>query len=148
MDSLSLGFLVVIALSSLVQAVLLLALARGASLLARRLGELQGQIERDFRPVLRNVAHISRNVAEVSDRFALQARRLDLAFAETLERVEAVRDQVRRFLQSPGGLFAEMAAAIRGFRQGFDVYRRLGQSEVQRGGRNRRYREDEHLFIG
>jgi hypothetical protein len=148
MDSLSLGFLVVIALSSLVQAVLLLGLARGASLLARRLADLQGQIERDFRPVLRNVAQISRNVAEVSDRFAAQARRLDLAFAETLERVEATREHVRRFLHSPAGLLAELAAAVRGFRRGFHVYRRLGQSEVQRRGRHRRYREDEHLFIG
>ncbi len=147
MEPLGLVFVGVIALSSLVQAALLLVLARGALQLSRRVADLQGRVDREIRPALDSLARLSRNVAEVSDLAALQARRFDAMLADTLDRIDDLKGQVRRALHAPLNAASDLAALVRGFRRGLDVYHRLGSYDAERRGKSRRYRDDEHWFI-
>ncbi len=147
MEPLGLVFVVVIALSSLVQAALLLLLARGAIQLSRRVSSLQTRVDQEIRPALEHLARLSRNVVEVSDIAALQVRRFDALFADTLDRFEDVKGQVRRAVRAPLGAVSDMAALVKGVRRGFDVYHRLGTYDAEQRGKSRRYRDDEHWFI-
>lgn len=147
MEPLGLVLVVVIALSSLVQAALLLVLARGALQLSRRVSDLQGRVDREIRPALDNLARLSRNVAEVSDLAALQARRFDGLVADTLDRIEELRGHLRKVAHAPWGAVSALAALVTSFRRGLDVYHRLGSHDPVRRGRSRRYRDDEHWFI-
>jgi hypothetical protein len=147
MEPLGLVLVMVIALSSLAQAALLLVLARGALQLSRRVSDLQVRVDREIRPALDNLARLSRNVAEVSDLAALQARRFDALVADTLDRVEEVKGQLRRAAHAPLGAASALATLVRSWRRGLDVYQRLGSHDAERRGKSRRYRDDEHWFI-
>jgi hypothetical protein len=147
MEPLGLVLVMVIALSSLAQAALLLVLARGALHISRRVSDLQGRVDREVRPALDNLARLSRNLAEVSDLAALQARRFEALVADTLDRVEDVKGQVRRAARTPLGAVSALGTLIRSCRRGLDVYQRLGSHDPVRRGKSRRYRDDEHWFI-
>lgn len=136
-----------IALSSIVQAVLLAGLALGGIQLMKRVQELQGRVERDIQPVLDSISSVSRNVAEVSDLAVLQARRVEAAVEETIERLDGARAQVRRVIRRPRGLIGDLGAVLKGVRRGLAVYHRLGGLHAQERGKARRYAGDEHLFI-
>lgn len=146
METLGVVFLGVIALSSLVQGVVLILLARGGLEIARRLDELQTQIDRDLRPALENVGRLTRSLAEISELSALQARRVDLFVAGTLDRLEDTGARLREAVERPLGMANRAFAFLRGLRRGVQVYRTLGGLEDQ-GRRGRDYADDEHLFI-
>lgn len=136
-----------IALSSIVQAVVLVGVAIGGMQLMRRVQELQGRVEREVQPVLDSLTAISRNVAEVSDVAVLQVRRVEAVVEETIERIDEARAQVRRVIRKPRGLMADVSAVFKGVRRGLAVYHRLGGLQAPRQGKTRRYAGDEHLFI-
>ena len=144
---LGLVFLAVIALSSLVQGLFLLALGWGGLKLMRRVQELQGRVENELRPALASVSRITRNVSEVSAVASVQVQRVEALVDHTLARVEETREQVREALSVPLGGLVEVSALLKGFRRGLDVYQRLGGLEAQGRGTTRRYSDDEHLFI-
>jgi len=137
----------VIALSTVVQGVILVRIAWGGVRLSRRVQELQGRVEQEIRPTLDNLTRISRSVAEVSDIAVLQARRVEGIVTDALERVDHTRQAVRRLAERPIAAFYNVTAFVRGVRQGFHVYHRLGSFKAQSRGKSRRYRDDEHLFI-
>lgn len=147
MEGLGVGFLGVIAVSSLVQAAFLIGLALSARRLGRRVDEIQQRFDRDLRPTLESLARISRNLAEVSDTAVLQARRVDDLIADTVEKIEETTSVVRSFVVRPLGPLGDILAFLRGLRRGFEVYSEFrGHDSAVRGTR-RRYSEDEHLFI-
>lgn len=147
MEGLGVGFLGVIALSSLVQAAFLIGLALSARRLGRRVDEMQQRLDRDLRPTLESLSRISRNLAEVSDTAVLQARRIDDLIADTVEKIEETTSIVRSFVVRPLGPLGDILAFLRGLRRGIEVYSQFrGHDSAVRGGR-RRYAEDEHLFI-
>lgn len=141
------AFLGVIAASSAVQAVFLIGLARGGRKLARRLDDLNNRIDREIRPTLDNLTRVTRNLAEVSDLAVLQARRIDLLVEDTVIKVEETTDTLRRLVARPLRPLANVLAFLRAVRRAVGVYRRLGGLAKQAEGRNRQYRDDEHLFI-
>ena len=149
MESWGVAFLGVIALASVVQAVFLIGLARAGRRLAERVDELQDRIDRDLRPSLESLSRITRNLAEVSDVAALQARRVDDLLADTIDKVEETTSVIRRFVLRPLGPLADLLAFFKGLRRGIQVYQRL--SGLERQGRPSRRRQeadaDEHLFI-
>lgn len=148
MDSPGLQILLgAIALSSIVQAVVLVGVAMGGMQLMRRVQHLQGQVEREIQPVLESLNSISRNVAEVSDVAVLQVRRVEAVVEETIERIDTARAQVRRFIRRPRGLIGDITAVFKGVRRGLAVYHRLGGLQAPGRGKSRRYAGDEHLFI-
>jgi sugar-specific transcriptional regulator TrmB len=147
MDGVGVGFLGVIALSSLVQAAFLIGLALSARRLGRRVEEIQQRVDRDLRPTLESLSRISRNLAEVSDTAVIQARRVDELIADTVEKIEETTSMVRSFVVRPLGPLSDILAFLRGVRRGVEVYSQFkGHDSAVRGTR-RRYTEDEHLFI-
>jgi len=147
MEGLGVGFLGVIALSSLVQAAFLIGLALSARRMGRRMDEMQQRLERDLRPTLDSLSRISRNLAEVSDTAVLQARRIDDLIADTVDKVAETTSVLRSFIVRPLGPLADILAFLKGIRRGIEVYSQFrGHDSAVRGSR-RRYSEDEHLFI-
>ena len=147
MEGIGLVLLTVVALASMVQASLLVAMALGARQLAQRVDLLRGQVDQDLRPALEDVRRISRNLAEVSELASAQARRVDGMMNEAALRVDEARENVRRALLYPAGPLREIVALLRAFRRGVVVYRTLGSVEAEAQAQTRRYKDDEHLFI-
>jgi hypothetical protein len=147
MTTLAVIFLGVIALSSLVQAAFLITLGKESRKLGRRLDEIEQRFETEVRPTLQSVARISKNFAEVSDSLASQARRVDAFMADTVAKLEETTTAVREVVLRPLGPLVDITALLKGFRKGFEIYRRLGGIESERKGGTRRYQDDEHLFI-
>jgi hypothetical protein len=139
--------LAVIALSAIVQAVLICGIALGGRKLTQRIDELQGKVDRDIRPALANLSQVTRNVAEASDLAVVQVRRIEGVVGDTLDRLEDTRRSIQRVARVPLLALGRAGAVMNGFRRGFDVYRQLGSLQAQGRGRARSYREDEHLFI-
>jgi hypothetical protein len=139
--------LAVIALSAVVQAFLICGIALGGRRLTQRLDELQGKVDREIRPALANLSHLTRNVAEASDLAVVQVRRIEAVVGDALDRLEETRRAVQRVARVPLRALGRAGAVMSGFRRGFDVYRQLGGLSAQGRGRARSYREDEHLFI-
>src|SRR5262245_29386263 len=98
METTGVWFLGVIALSSVVQAAFLVALAVGGLKLMKRVDELQERLDREVRPAFEHLARVTRNLAEVSDLATLQARRIDFFLADTVDKLEDVTTQVRSFV--------------------------------------------------
>ncbi|HET8647701.1 MAG TPA: hypothetical protein VFO85_19540 [Vicinamibacteria bacterium] len=148
MDSLGVKILLgAIAVSSIVQVLVLLAVAIGGMQLMRRVQALQGRVEREIEPVLASLSAMSRNVAEASDVAVLQVRRVEALVDETMERIDEARAQVGRIVRKPRGLIGDVSAVFKGLRRGLAVYQRLGGLQVPERGKARRYGGDEHLFI-
>jgi hypothetical protein len=140
-------FLGIIAFGSLVQTLVLIGLAIWGLRTARRVRALSERLDRELLPALDHLRRISRNLSEVSDLAVLQARRIDLLVADTVDRVDQLHATVHRLLVRPLGPIAGLAAFLKGIRRGVAVYRKLGGHDRERGGAGRRYDEDEHLFI-
>lgn len=146
-STLGVAFLGVIALASLVQSAILVWLAVSALRLARRVGEIERQLDRELRPVLADVSRIGRSVAELSELATLQGRRVDAFLASSLEKLDDTTSQLRQLALLPLAPLGGLAALARAFQTGFRVYRRLGGLERQGRGGPRQYPTDEHLFI-
>ena len=139
--------LAAIALSSIVQAVVLIGVAWGGLQFMRRFQQLQGRVERDIAPVVESLGAVSRNVAEASELAVLQVRRVEAVVEDTITRVDEARAQFRRVFRRPRGLFGDAAALVKGVKRGLAVYHRLGGLQAQARGKTRSYTGDEHLFI-
>ena len=101
METWGVVFLGVIALALAVQAGFMVALALAGLRLTRRLDALQAQLDGQIAPALKGVERISRNAAEISDLATVQARRIDVLLADTIDRVEDTVDVVQRLVIRP-----------------------------------------------
>jgi hypothetical protein len=133
MITLSVIFLGIVALSSLVEAAFLLAIAIKARELQQRVLEMEERFERETRPSLQHLARISQNIAGISDLVAVRARRFDAVLAATTDELEGATISVRKIVLRP---LVEIAAVVKSFRKGLEVYHRLG--EIARTGTGRR----------
>ena len=149
METTGVWFLGVIAVTGLIQAFFLVALALGGLKLMRRVDELQSRLDREIKPAFEQLTRLTRNLAEVSDLATLQARRIDYFLADTLDKLEDVTANVRSFVVRPLGPLADVMAFVKGLRRGVDVYRELSGHERQGRAIPRRgpAEDDEHLFI-
>jgi len=151
MESWGVILLAVIAACCLVQAVVqtvvLVGLVRSGQRVAKRLDDIQVQLDKEIRPLLQNLGQITRNVSDVSELAVNRAKRIDVLLAATVETLEDGVATLRRSVMGPLGRLADLTAVVRGLRRGVEVYRQLGGFEAQRRGTTRRYAEDEHLFI-
>jgi hypothetical protein len=148
METWGVVFLGVIALALLVQAGFMVALALAGLRLARRLDALQAQLDGQIAPALKGVERISRNAAEISDLATIQARRIDLLLADTIEKVEDTAAVVQRLVIRPLRPIANLLAVLRGLQRGVDVFLDLERRDRGPASSPRRHSEDdEHLFI-
>ena len=149
METWGVVFLGAIAVSSVVQAAFLVALAIAGLRLARRLDALQTQLDQQIAPTLKGIEQVSRNAAEVSDLATVQARRLDLLLADTIEKVEDTASIVQRLVIRPLRPLSHIVAVLRGLQAGVDVFLQLERRESPppAPSKRRSAEEDEHLFI-
>ncbi len=147
MSNLAVVFLGIIALSSLVQAAFMIGMVAEGRRLGRRLDEIEKRFENEIRPTLQNLSHLSGSFAEVGDIVVSQARRIDAFMGDTVTKLEEATSLLRGVLVRPLGPLSDFTAILKGFRKGFEIYRRLGGIDSERKGGARRYADDEHLFI-
>jgi hypothetical protein len=147
MESWTIVLLGVVALSSFVQAALLVAVVLAGRRLGRRIDEIQARMNEELRPGLRNIAHISENIAEISDVARSQTLRVNAMVKEALDTVEDAVGAARRLILRPIAPLADILAFLKAVRCGFEVYRRLGETDRERRGSAHRYGGDDHLFI-
>ena len=148
METWGVVFLGAIAVATVVQAAFLVALVMAGLRLARRLDALQAQIDEQIAPALKGVERISRNAAEISDLATVQARRVDLLLADTIDKVEDTAAVVQRLVLRPLRPVAHLVAVLRGVQAGIDVFLRLERAERPPSSPRRGQAEDdEHLFI-
>ena len=136
-----------IALGSLIQALVIIGIAVGGLRVARRVQDMQENVDRELRPALDSLTRVANNASEVAVVVGTQARRVEEMVGLTMERLDLARAQVRGRVSRPMASLADVGALLKGFRRGLSVYRQLGGLEDQAGGGPRRYRDDEHLFI-
>jgi len=131
-------FLGIIAMATLVTAILQVVLLVAAAQLVRRVGKFVDIIEEDVRPIIASVSNIARDASRVASLAAAQVERADQALSNTVHRVEELLAHVQTLVATTlrdgnalmMGIRAVMAA-IRAFQ----------------GRRRRRGEDDEALFI-
>jgi hypothetical protein len=146
MESWGVFFLGVIALASLVQAGFLIGLVVYGRRLARRVDALQTRLDRDISPALENFNRVSRAAGEIADLATLQARRIDLLLADTIEKIEETTAVIQQLVVRPLKPIGGIVAFLRGLQRGMEVYLQLGR-ERPRHRRRAHGEDDEHLFI-
>ncbi len=139
-------FLGVIALGSVLQGVFLVALMLFGRRLSKRIDAVQERIDRDVTPALENFARVSRAAAEIADLAALQARRVDLLLADTVEKIEQTTSLVQEHVIRPLKPIASLLAFLKGLQRGVDVLLQV-RGEQGAARRRRGHEDDEHLFI-
>lgn len=143
-------FLGVIALASVVQAAFLVGLVVYGRRLARQVDALQSRLDREVSPALESVSRVSRAVAEIADLATLQARRLDLVLADTIEKIEETTSVIQRLVVRPLRPIGVLAAFLKGLQRGAEVYLQLDREPPPRTPPPRRRghaEDDEHMFI-
>lgn len=133
-------FLGVIAVATLVIAVVQVGVIIAAGLMARRVGHMLDQIERDVKPLF---VHLNAIGGEASRAVALataQVERVDALFADVAVRVEQTLSSVQASIAAPA---REGRAMLSAFRAAMQAIRDL------RSGRTRQGRGDDEdaLFI-
>jgi hypothetical protein len=148
METWGIIFLGVIAVAMTVQAAFIVAMSLAILRLAQRLDALQDKVDHRIAPALEGLERVSRNAAEISDLVTLQARRLDLVLADTIERVDETLTVVQRLLARPLRPISHLVAVLRGVQRGVDVFLQLERKDRAAAPKSRRSGEDdEHLFI-
>jgi hypothetical protein len=149
METWGVVFLGVIAVALVVQAGFMVALALAGIRLTRRLDALQAQLEGEIAPALKGVERISRNAAEISDLATIQARRIDLLLADTIEKVEDTATVVQKLVIRPLRPLVHLFAVLRGLQRGVDVFLELERRDRAPAAPppRRPSEDDEHLFI-
>ena len=145
MESWGVFFLGVIALSSVVQVVFLVGLLGFGWKLAQRLDVLQARLDRELSPALGNFTRASRAAAEIADLATLQARRLDLLLADTIDKVDETTATIQQFVVRPLKPIGGIVAFLKGIQRGKDVYFKFDRAAPPR--RRVPGEDDEHLFI-
>ncbi len=152
MESWGVFFLGVIALASVVQAGFLIGLVIYGRRLAQRVEALQLRLDREISPALENFNRVSRAAAEIADLATLQARRLDVVLADTIERVEETTATIQKLVVRPLKPIGEILAFLKGLQRGMEAYFQPGRTappDAPRPVPRRRGHpeDDEHLFI-
>ncbi len=147
METWGVVFLGVIALASVVQGIFLVALMAFGRRLSQRIDALQARIDRDVTPALENLGRVSRAAAEIADLATVQARRVDLLLADTIEKVEETTSAVQQLVLRPLRPLGAIMAFLKGVQRGLAVYNRLGRAPDAAQPRRRSREDEEHLFI-
>lgn len=132
--------LVVIAVATLVTALVQVGFIVAAGLLARRVERLANQVERDLKPILDHVNAIARDASHASALAAAQVERVDQVFADLAKRVDATLNALQ---QSLAGSVREGRALVTAFKAAFAAIRDLREARARQG----RGEDEDALFI-
>jgi hypothetical protein len=106
-------FLGIIALSTLVTALIQVGALVAIALLARRLERVVARVEHEVRPLAAHLDRIGEDATKISALAVTQVERVDLLFADVAGRVEQTVDTVQ---SAVGGPVREGAAVLAAFR--------------------------------
>ncbi len=132
-------FLGIIAIATLVTAIVQVALIVAATLLARRVARLAQQVERELKPVFAHLDAIGRDASRVTALAAAQVERADRVMADLAERIEQTVAVVQQGIIGPA---REGRALFAAFRAAFDVVR-----SFRADSRRSRSEDEDALFI-
>ena len=131
-------FLGVIAVASLAIAIAHVGVIIAAGLVARRVGRMVDQIEREVKPLFGHVNAIASDASRAVALATAQVERADKIFAEVAVRIEQTMTVVQ---ESIGGPAREGRAMLGAFRAALQALREL------RNGRKARGEDEDPLFI-
>ncbi|HUK32700.1 MAG TPA: hypothetical protein VLV86_02250 [Vicinamibacterales bacterium] len=131
-------FLGIIAMATLVTAILQVVLLVAAAQLVRRVGRFVDIIEQDIRPIISSVNSIARDASRVASLAVAQVERADQVLSNTVLRIEDLVAHVQTLITST---LREGNALMMGIRAVMAAIRAF------QGRRRRRADDDEALFI-
>lgn len=132
-------FLGVIALATLVTAIMQVAVLLAARVLVRRIGRFVDVVEQEVKPILGHVNSIGRDASRAASLATAQVERVDRVFTTLVERIEDTLETIQTAVGKPA---REAAALIAGIRAALAILHDI------RAGRSRsRTDEDDTLFI-
>jgi hypothetical protein len=133
-------FLGVIAVATLAIAVAQIGVIIAAGLMARRVGRMVEQIERDVKPLFGHLNAIGADASRAVALATAQVERADKLFTDVAGRIEQTLNAVQA---SVGGPAREGRAMIGAFRAAMQAIRELRNSRARQG----RGEDDDALFI-
>ena len=131
-------FLGIIAMATLVTAILQVVLLVAGWQLVRRITTFVEDIERDVRPILGHVNSIARDASRVASLAAAQVERADQLLNDAVVRIEAVMSSLSKMVVSTLREGNALVMGIRAVMAAIDALRHR---------RRRRPEDDEALFI-
>ena len=131
-------FLGIIAMATLVTAILQVVVLVAAALLVKRVGRFVDIIEQDVRPIIANVGSITRDASRVVSLAAAQVERADQLLNNAVVRIEDLLSHMQSLVIST---LREGNALMMGVRAV------MAAVQAFRGRRRRRSEDDEALFI-
>jgi hypothetical protein len=132
-------FLGIIAVATLMTAVMQVVLLLSAAFLVRRLTKFVDDIERDIRPIIGHVSAIARDASRVASLAAAQVERADQVFTDAFRRIDQTFSHVQSVIMNT---LREGNALMMGIRAVMAAIRAF-----QRRQGRRRSEDDEALFI-
>lgn len=131
-------FLGIIAVATLVTAIIQIGVLVAAGMLVRRIQHLVDRIDHELKPIFESVQSIGRDAARVTSLAAGQVERLDRAMTDLIDRLERALGALQGFIEGP---LNESAAWFAGIKAVVSLIRDF------RGKRASRGEEDDALFI-
>lgn len=113
-------FLGIIAVATLVTAIVQVGVLVAAGLLARRLSRLTDKVERDLQPIFGHLDSIGREASRAAVLATRQVERVDFLFSDVLGRVEQTMDGVQKAVAAPA---RQASALVLGLRAALSVLR-------------------------
>jgi hypothetical protein len=132
-------FLAIIAVATLLIAVIQVGVLVAAGLLARRITRLVEKIERDLAPVFGHLDAIGREATRAATLATRQVERVDQLFADVAGRLEHTMNDVQKAVQAPVG---QATALLMGVRAAMTALRELRPARARR-----RADDEDALFI-
>jgi hypothetical protein len=134
--------LAIIAAATLTMALIQVSVIVYGWLLARRIGRLVDDIEKEMKPLADSVNAMARDAARATSLATAQVERVDKLFTDLTSKIEDTASTVQKAVIAP---LRDGAAVMAGVRAAMDVFR-----ELSRGSRAARARSDDEdaLFIG
>jgi len=139
-NTLATVFLGIIALATLVTAVLQIVLLVAAASLVKRVSRFVDFIESEVKPILGSIDAIARDASRVASLAAAQVERADLLLSNTVARIEHTLATVQSLVV---GALREGNALMMGIRAVMAAIRAFQRRQTTR----RRAEDDEALFI-
>ena len=133
-------FLGVIAVATLAIAVAQVGVIIAAGLMARRVGRMVEQIERDVKPLFGHLNAIGADASRAVALATLQVERADKLFSDVASRIDQTLNAVQA---SVGGPVREGRAMLGAFRAALQAIRELRNGRTRQG----RGDDDDALFI-
>jgi hypothetical protein len=140
----SVVFLGIIALSTLMMAVIQVGAIIYSARLAKRIELLLGRLENDIKPMVDRLTTISDEAARMSTLATQQVERVDQLFADVQQRTEQIMTVVQQAIVTPAKEGAALFSALRSTFAALRGLRPNGRQQRPPHG----VEEDDALFIG